>query len=204
MSRYHPEGEAAFQPRSRRPHTSPARLPQQTTDLIIALRADLASKGFDNGPATIAWHLRHHHGLAVGAATIHRHLRAAGLISPQPQKRPKSSYIRFAAEQPNERWQADFTHWWALSRLLKSVVAQLGLKQSRWNTVGSFTFQAAASSAVTSRQTAKRSSISVRHWVALSRCLRGRKCAEMPLNADRNRWACRTDLKRFILSLIHI
>src|SRR6185369_8961864 len=26
------------------------------------------------------------------------------------QKRPKSSYIRFAAQQPNERWQADFTH----------------------------------------------------------------------------------------------
>ena len=26
--------------------------------------------------------------------------------------------------------------------------------------------------------------------VALSRCLRGRKCAEMPLKADRNRWAC--------------
>ena len=41
----------------------------------------------------------------------------------------------------------------------------------RWGVV----FQAAASSAVTSRQTAKRSSISVRHWVALSRCLRGRK-----------------------------
>jgi transposase InsO family protein len=112
VSRYRLEGEAAFQPRSRRPHTSPARLPQQTTDLIIALRADLASKGLDNGPATIAWHLRHHHGLTVGAATIHRHLRAAGLVSPQPQKRPKSSYIRFAAEQPNERWQADFTHWW--------------------------------------------------------------------------------------------
>ena len=64
----------------------------------------------------------------------------------------------------------------------------------RWGVV----FQAAASSAVTSRQTAKRSSISVRHWVALSRCLRGRKCAEMALKADRNRWACRTDLKRFI------
>ena len=48
----------------------------------------------------------------MSAATIHRHLRAAGLITPAPQKRPKSSYIRFAAEQPNERWQADFTHWW--------------------------------------------------------------------------------------------
>jgi transposase InsO family protein len=80
--------------------------------LIVELRATLASKGLDHGAHTIAWHLQHHHGLAVSVASIHRHLRAAGLISAQPQKRPKSSYIRFAAEQPNERWQADFTHWW--------------------------------------------------------------------------------------------
>jgi transposase InsO family protein len=50
--------------------------------------------------------------VSISPASIYRHLRAAGLIEPQPQKRPKSSYIRFAAEQPNERWQADFTHWW--------------------------------------------------------------------------------------------
>jgi transposase InsO family protein len=50
--------------------------------------------------------------VTVSVNTIGRHLHAAGLISPQPQKRPKSSYIRFAAEQPNELWQADFTHWW--------------------------------------------------------------------------------------------
>src|SRR6185295_7007676 len=50
-------------------------------------------------------------GLRVSVNSIHRHLRAAGLITPTPQKRPKSSYIRFAAQQPNERWQADFTHW---------------------------------------------------------------------------------------------
>ena len=30
---------------------------------------------------------------------------------PEPAKRPKSSYIRFAAEQPNECWQSDFTHY---------------------------------------------------------------------------------------------
>ena len=48
----------------------------------------------------------------MSTPSITRHLRAAGLITPTPTKRPKSSYIRFAAEQPNERWQADFTHWW--------------------------------------------------------------------------------------------
>ena len=38
---------------------------------------------------------------------LHHH----GLITPQPRKRPKSSYIRFAAAQPNQCWQSDFTHW---------------------------------------------------------------------------------------------
>ncbi len=112
VKRYRLEGEAAFGPRSRRPHTSPTRLAQSTIDLIIGLRGELAGKGLDHGPHTIAWHLRHHHGLLIAVSSIHRHLRTAGLITPQPQKRPKSSYIRFAAEQPNERWQADFTHWW--------------------------------------------------------------------------------------------
>jgi transposase InsO family protein len=112
VARYNREGEAAFTPRSRRPHTSPARLVQSTIELIIDLRHQLAGKGLDHGPHTIAWHLQHHYGVVVSVNSIHRHLRAAGLVTPTPQRRPKSSYIRFAAEQPNERWQADFTHWW--------------------------------------------------------------------------------------------
>lgn len=32
-------------------------------------------------------------------------------MTPDPAKRPKSSYLRFAAELPNECWQADFTHY---------------------------------------------------------------------------------------------
>jgi transposase InsO family protein len=111
IKRYTYEGEAAFEPRSRRPHTSPTRLPQATIDLIVALRTQLDSKGLDAGPHTIAWHLQHHHHLHISPASISRHLHHAGLVEPSPQKRPKSSYIRFAAEQPNERWQADFTHW---------------------------------------------------------------------------------------------
>jgi transposase InsO family protein len=112
IAHYTLEGDAAFEPRSRRPHTSPTRLPQATIDLIVALRTELTGKGLDAGPHTIAWHLQHHHRLEVSVASISRHLHAAGLIEPSPHKRPKSSYIRFAAEQPNERWQADFTHWW--------------------------------------------------------------------------------------------
>lgn len=112
VARYRIEGEAAFVPRSRRPHTSPTRLDQATIDLIIELREKLSSKGLDEGPHTIAWHLHHHYQRSVSAASISRHLTSAGLVVPTPAKRPKSSYIRFAAELPNERWQADFTHWW--------------------------------------------------------------------------------------------
>ena len=78
VARYRVEGEAAYQPRSRRPHASPTRLPQPTIDRIVELREKLAGKGLDNGPHTIAWHLEHHHGQVVSAATIHRHLRAPG------------------------------------------------------------------------------------------------------------------------------
>jgi len=78
---------------------------------ILNLRAELTAQGLDAGPATIAWHLETHHATVVSIATIRRRLVAAGLITPEPKKRPKSSYIRFAAELPNETWQSDFTHW---------------------------------------------------------------------------------------------
>jgi transposase InsO family protein len=116
VARYRAEGDAAFEQRPRRPRTSPRRLSQSTIDLIIELREKLCSKGLDDGPHTIAWHLHHHHRLTVSPATISRHLSRAGLITPAPNKRPKASYIRFAAELPNERWQADFTHWWLADR----------------------------------------------------------------------------------------
>ena len=50
IARYTLEGDAAFEPRSRRPHTSPTRLPQATIDLIVALRTELTGKGLDAGP----------------------------------------------------------------------------------------------------------------------------------------------------------
>jgi transposase InsO family protein len=44
-------------------------------------------------------------------ATIWRILSRRGFVTPQPHKRPKSSWRRFQAELPNECWQADTTHW---------------------------------------------------------------------------------------------
>jgi transposase len=44
VSRYRAEGEAAFEPRSRRPKTSPNAISDATVDLIVRLRKDLAGR----------------------------------------------------------------------------------------------------------------------------------------------------------------
>jgi transposase InsO family protein len=111
LARWRREGDAAFQPRSRRPQSSPNALAGETVDLILELRHQLTAKGLDAGAHTIAWHLQHHHHVTVSASTIWRTLKRAGLVEPEPKKRPKSSYIRFQADLPNECWQSDFTHY---------------------------------------------------------------------------------------------
>ena len=110
LARYRDEGEAAFEPRSRRPHTSPTATPAAVVARIVELRDDLARNGHDAGPDTIVWKLARE-GITVSAATVARKLTAADRITSQPHKRPKSSYVRFQAKAPNETWQADFTHY---------------------------------------------------------------------------------------------
>ncbi|MGZ8821742.1 MAG: integrase core domain-containing protein, partial [Aeromicrobium sp.] len=108
--RYELEGEAAFEPRSRRPRSMPNATPAATVELIWTLRRKLVNAGLDAGPDTILWHLARHHQITVSRATIARQLAKAGLVTPEPKKRPKSSYVRFQAAMPNETWQSDFTH----------------------------------------------------------------------------------------------
>jgi transposase InsO family protein len=110
-ARYDDVGEAAFEPLSRRPHTHPTATPAGTVDLIRRLRKQLSQAGLDAGPDTIAWHLAHHHQVTVSASTVSRTLTREGLVTAQPAKRPKSSYLRFEASMPNETWQSDFTHY---------------------------------------------------------------------------------------------
>jgi transposase InsO family protein len=111
LARYRVEGEAAFEPRSRRPKTSPRARPPVTVELVLRLRKLLAEAGLDAGADTIGWHLQHHHNTVLSRATIHRILTRHAAVTPDPGKRPRSSYLRFAAEQPNECWQSDFTHY---------------------------------------------------------------------------------------------
>lgn len=111
LARYHDEGEAALEPRSRAPKTSPNATPPATVELVLRLRKELAESGHDAGPETLLWHLANHHQITLSRATIHRILTRHGAITPEPKKRPKSSYIRFEASMPNQTWQSDFTHY---------------------------------------------------------------------------------------------
>src|SRR6202171_5115998 len=72
---------------------------------------ELVASGFDAGAQTIAHHLASRVDKLPSVTTIWRILRRAGVVTPQPHKRPRSSFKRFEAELPNEMWQADATHW---------------------------------------------------------------------------------------------
>lgn len=111
LARYRDHGFDGLKPRSRRPHSNPQRTDSAVAERIVVLRRELAGQGLDHGPQTIGWHLEQEQLPVPSTSTIRRILVAAGLVTAEPRKRPKSSYRRFEADQPNECWQSDFTHW---------------------------------------------------------------------------------------------
>ncbi|MFI7066990.1 DDE-type integrase/transposase/recombinase [Kribbella sp. NPDC050124] len=103
--------------RSPRPIATP---PRRSPDPALGSRAsspagtppyDLTRRVLGRTALEHGWHLEHHHQVRLSRATIHRILTRAGAVTPDPGKRPRSSYLRFAAELPNECWQSDFTHY---------------------------------------------------------------------------------------------
>jgi transposase InsO family protein len=110
LAAYRAGGLEALEPRSRAPRSSPHATPELVRVRVVQLRGQLVADGLDAGPHTIAWHLEQEGFRAPAPATISRIVSQAGLVTPQPRKRPRSSYIRFEAAQPNECWQSDFMH----------------------------------------------------------------------------------------------
>ena len=113
VRRYETEGEAAYEPRSRRPHSNPRAVDAEIEERILRLRKELSRKGWDAGADTIRSHLQRDPTLTriPAVSTIWRILVRRGFVVPQPHKRPKSAGHRFEAAMPNERWQSDTTHW---------------------------------------------------------------------------------------------
>ena len=71
MARYRTEGQDAFEPRSRRPKTSPQAVSEPVVAAVLAERDRLVTSGHDAGPETIRWYLQ----------------RAGTQVSPGPRSR---------------------------------------------------------------------------------------------------------------------
>jgi putative transposase len=109
------EAEGSWQPRSRRPKTSPGATPAAVAAEIVRLREELApDNGADAiiaalGPVAAAqdwpgrgWRVPHR-------STVNKVLKRAGLVKAEPRKRPRSSFRRFAYARPRDCYQLDAT-----------------------------------------------------------------------------------------------
>jgi transposase len=121
VGRFREGGYEAIAPRSRAARTIPHRTPAELEDQIVKFRKELTDQGLDAGAETIRYHLVRRRGQVPSVSTIWRVLRRRGFITPQPHKRPRSAWVRFEAQLPNERWQSDVTHW----RLADGTEAQI-------------------------------------------------------------------------------
>ena len=111
VARFREGGYPALEPRSRRPRSCPHRVPSDVEAAVVDLRRELLAAGHDAGAHSIGHHLVGRVDKVPALVTIWRILCRNDLITPQPHKRPRSSFKRFEAQLPNEMWQADSTHW---------------------------------------------------------------------------------------------
>ena len=111
VARWRLGGWDAVEKQSTRPKSNPHASDEDTIARVIGWRRQLSEAGLDAGPHSIAAHLTRAGHRAPSVTTIWRILTRAELITPEPRKRPRRSYLRFEADLPNECWQSDFTHW---------------------------------------------------------------------------------------------
>lgn len=103
---------AALLPDSRAPRTPSRRFGEFTDRAIQVTHQALTEEGKDAGPWSIWWVFQQEgFDPCPSRSTIARRLSALGLAQPSPQKRPRSSYRRFARAKANELWQLDGFEW---------------------------------------------------------------------------------------------
>ena len=77
----------------------------------VRIRKELADAGWDHGPVSVRHRMLLAGLPAPSRATLARIFTAHGMVVPQPQKRPRSSYRRFTFGAVHECWQLDATEW---------------------------------------------------------------------------------------------
>lgn len=109
-----------WQPLSTRPKSRPDhQTPPEVEAEIVQLRQELEEQpGAECGADTVRYYLQQIAllddwatlGWSVPSrATIHKIMKRHGLVRPEPRKRPKSSYRRFAYARPRDCYQIDAT-----------------------------------------------------------------------------------------------
>lgn len=125
LKRARTEGQAAaLEPRSRRPKSSPNTTSETLKDQAVAMRKTLEDSGWDHGPISVHDKMLKLGMQAPSVAVLARIFRERGLITPAPQKRPRSSFRSFRYPMPNACWQLDATEY-VLEGGRKCVIFQL-------------------------------------------------------------------------------
>ena len=101
----------ALELRSTRPDSHPARTPEALAELALAIRAELKMGGLDFGPLSVAAKLRRQGLRPPSRATLARIFMRAGVVTPEPKKKPRTAFRRFVYPAPNCCWQIDATNW---------------------------------------------------------------------------------------------
>jgi hypothetical protein len=90
VTRYQSCGWEAVEARSRRPYGNSRAVNDELRQRICTLRRELQAAGLDHGPVSIAARLQQEGLRPPAFSTIRRILTAAGLVTPEPKKRPKA------------------------------------------------------------------------------------------------------------------
>lgn len=86
-------------------------IPLEVEELAVLIRKELADAGWDHGPLSVRYRLQQLGITAPAASTLARVFSSRGMVVPQPQKRPRSSYRRFEFAMVHECWQLDSFQW---------------------------------------------------------------------------------------------
>lgn len=118
VHRFRAAGVEGFYPDSRRPRSSPTRLPAVLEDVLVMLRKQEDEAGWDYGADAVVMRLEERCEELWPAerdlpsrTTVNRVFEARGLLAKTPQRRPRRSYRRFERAEVNALWQFDgFTY----------------------------------------------------------------------------------------------
>ena len=101
VDRFRRRGVEGLFPDSRRPRTSPGRLPAELEDVLVRVRKEEADQGWDYGADAVLLRLEERPQLwpwdrpLPSRATVNRVFGARGLLVKVPQRRPRRRSRRF-------------------------------------------------------------------------------------------------------------